>query len=150
MAYSLDFTGGERYTVHFKDLETGTILPGQIENAGYDFEWANDSKTVFFDRFNDEWRSFQIWRFSFKDGGAEETLIFQEDDVEFGAGLDKTRDDRFILIESHAAETSEIYLLDADRPTDDLQLVAPRTNGVMIELEHRDGLLYMLLSLIHI
>ncbi|MEM9773769.1 MAG: S9 family peptidase [Chloroflexota bacterium] len=144
LAYSLDTTGGERYTIYFKNLETGKLRPDTVENVGYDFEWANDSQTVFFDRLDDAWRSNQIWRFTMGDGDPDSTLIFQEDDEEFSVGLGKTRDDRFIQLLVDAAETSEVYLLDANDPLSDLRLTADRMTGVDYSVQHRNGLLYIL------
>src|SRR5262249_39069506 len=35
LAYSTDVTGGERYTLHFRDLDTGSDLPDSVENVTY-------------------------------------------------------------------------------------------------------------------
>ncbi|MFT5193622.1 MAG: oligopeptidase B, partial [Candidatus Promineifilaceae bacterium] len=144
LAYSLDTTGGERYTVYFKDLATGDIRPDQIEDAGYSFEWANDSQTVFYDRLDEAWRSYQIWRFRFGDGDPESTLIFQEDDAEFDVGLSKTRDDCYILMGIDAAETSEIHFLNANQPYSGFQMIEARSNGIDYDIDHRDGVFYIL------
>ena len=50
LAYSTDTSGAEVYTVYFKDLRTGELLPDKIENTQYYLVWANDNKTVFFTR----------------------------------------------------------------------------------------------------
>jgi oligopeptidase B len=42
MAYSIDTTGAEKYTLFIKDLSTGVLLDERIE-AVSDFEWAEDS-----------------------------------------------------------------------------------------------------------
>ncbi|MEM8860221.1 MAG: S9 family peptidase [Chloroflexota bacterium] len=144
LAYSLDTTGGERYTIYFKNLVTGQLRPDTVENVGYNFEWANDSETVFFDRLDDAWRSYQIWRFKVGDGDPDSTLIFQEDDEEFHVGTRKTRDDKFIQVRVDAAETSEVYVLDADEPYSDLRLIAERTTGIDYHLQHRSGRFYIL------
>ena len=144
LAYSLDLTGGERYTVYFKNLTTGEIHPDQIEDVGYNFVWANDSETVFYNRLDEAWRDYQVWRFRFGDGDPESTLILQEDDAEFSVGLSKTRDDRYILIGVDAAETSEIHLIDADEPYGDLRIVEPRSDGIDYDIDHRDGIFYIL------
>lgn len=144
LAYSLDTTGGERYTIYFKNLETGELRPDTVENVGYDFAWANDSQTVFFDRLNEAWRSNQIWRFKLGDGDPASTLVFQEDDEEFSVGLRKTRDGQYIQLRVDAAETSEVYVLDGDAPEGELRLIAARDNGVDYHVQHRDGLFYIL------
>lgn len=149
LAYSLDLTGGERYKVYFKNLETGDHFSDNIEDVGYNFQWANDSQTVFYNRLDDAWRDYQVWCFKFGDGDPESTLIFQEDDAEFTVGLRKTRDDQYILLGVDAAETSEIYLLDANNPYGDLQLIEARSNGIDYNIDHRGGQLYILTNCDH-
>src|ERR1700722_13648600 len=47
LAYTTDTTGFRQYTLHVKDLDTGEILPGQVERAG-SVTWAADNLTLFF------------------------------------------------------------------------------------------------------
>ena len=46
LAFSTDTTGYRQYTLQFKDLRTGKILPDRIERVT-SIAWANDNKTVF-------------------------------------------------------------------------------------------------------
>src|SRR5438034_1021220 len=47
LAYSTDTTGYRQYTLHFKDLRTGQVLPDQAERVR-GVAWASDNKTVMF------------------------------------------------------------------------------------------------------
>jgi oligopeptidase B len=47
LAYSTDTTGYRQYTLRFKDLRTGQLLPESFERVGY-VAWAPDNKTIFF------------------------------------------------------------------------------------------------------
>jgi len=42
LAYSIDTSGSEQYTIYLKDLNTGELLPDIIKNTYYSFEWIND------------------------------------------------------------------------------------------------------------
>jgi oligopeptidase B len=46
LAWSEDTTGGERYTIRFKDLETGRVLPEGVEGTSGGVAWANDGEHV--------------------------------------------------------------------------------------------------------
>ncbi len=44
LAYSVDDTGDEAFTVYVKDLEAGALLPVDIRNTSYSLEWAEDKR----------------------------------------------------------------------------------------------------------
>ena len=47
LAYSTDFTGFRQYTLQFKNLLTGSVLPDRIERVT-SAAWAADNKTIFY------------------------------------------------------------------------------------------------------
>jgi oligopeptidase B len=47
LAYSTDSTGYRQYSLHVKDLSTGTLLPDQAERVG-GIVWAKDNRTLFY------------------------------------------------------------------------------------------------------
>ena len=48
LAYGKDTLSRRIYTIHFKNLETGEMLPDSIENTSGSCCWANDNMHVFF------------------------------------------------------------------------------------------------------
>ncbi|HFC12124.1 MAG TPA: S9 family peptidase, partial [Anaerolineae bacterium] len=52
-------------------------------------------------------------------------------------------DKRYLVTGSYGIESQEIYFLAADQPTGDLQIVEPRTKGLRYDLDHRDGIFYI-------
>ena len=62
LVYSTDTTGGERYTMRFRDLDTGQESPETIEDTSYGAAWANDDATVFYVRVDEAMRPYQLWR----------------------------------------------------------------------------------------
>src|SRR5690606_24009310 len=56
----------------------------------------------------------------------------------------KTQSNRYILVDSHDHETSEIRLIDAARPDSPPRLVAPRRTAEEYQLDHGGGLVYIL------
>ena len=62
LAYSVDFTGDEAYTIHVKDLETGELLADEIRNTYYSLEWANDNATFFYTVLDEAKRPYKVFR----------------------------------------------------------------------------------------
>ena len=63
------------------------------------------------------------------------TLVYEEKDTGFFAGVDKTQSDRFFVIDTHDHETSEAYLIDTATPAAP-RLIAGRQSRVEYDVEH--------------
>ncbi|MCK4595732.1 hypothetical protein KAT73_03040, partial [candidate division WOR-3 bacterium] len=62
LAYSIDTTGSELYTLYIKDINTGELLEDIISNIGYSFAWANDNKTFFYTLVDKAKRPYKLYR----------------------------------------------------------------------------------------
>jgi len=136
LAYSVDVTGGERYELRFRDLTTGDDLPDIVPDVYYGLAWANDDHTVFYVRPDAAMRPWQVWRHRLGEPAGEDALVYQEDDERFYAGVGRTRTGRFVVVALGSKITSEAWFVDADRPGDELRVVAPRREGVEYDVEH--------------
>ncbi len=116
VAVSTDVTGGERYTLRFRDLERGTLLDDVVPDVYYGVAWADDT-TVFYTRPDEAMRPFQIWRHHLGTPAADDVLVFQEDDERFYVGVDRARSGRYLVITSASKTTSEVWLLPTAEPT---------------------------------
>jgi len=143
LAYSLDTTGAESYTLRFKDLASGKRLDDVIDGVSYGFEWANDSRTVFYTVEDHAKRPHRLFKHVLGQTG-EDALIFEEPDELFRVGLGKTKDHAFLVLSVGSIETSECRLLDADLRAGAFRLVQTRETGHRYRIEHRQGLLYIL------
>ncbi len=137
LAYSFNTDGNETYTVRVKDLLTNKLFDDEIPNTYYSFAWANDNRTFFYVTLDSAKRPYRIWRHQL--GSQEDRLVFEETDERFELSLAKTRDDAFILIESESKITSEVRFIRADKPIDDFQVIWPRRQNVLYDVEaHED------------
>ncbi len=115
LAYTVDFTGFRQYTLYIKDLETGELLPGTVERVG-SVVWAADNFTLFYTVEDEEQkRQFQFYRHMRGTPYAADVLVYQDDDERFNVGAGRTRDGKFIVMESASHTTSESWVL-ARRP----------------------------------
>jgi oligopeptidase B len=142
LAFSTDYKGDERFTLRFKDLRTGEVLPDVIEGIFYGGAWSADGSTFFYTRVDDAWRPYQVFRHQL--GTGEDTLVHQEDDERFWVGIGLTRSERFLVLSAGSKITSEVRLLDANDPTGEFRLVRPRKTGVEYGVEHAGDFFYVL------
>ena len=59
------------------------------------------------------------------------------------SAIDKTRDQKYLLLQSEAKDTSEVRYLRADRPADNFAVFLPREKGHRYYVDHREGLFYI-------
>lgn len=139
LAYSTDTTGGERYTMRFRDLSTGTEAAESIADTSYGAAWANDNVTVFYVRVDEAMRPHQLWRHRVGSDPATDVLVIEEPDEHFYLGVGRTKDDRFILCVLDSKVTSEVRVLDADDPDGAFRVIEPRRHGIEYSVDHDRG-----------
>ena len=136
LAYSLDLTGDERFTLRIKDLRTGEDLPDTVAGVFYGSAWSADASVVFYLTVDDSWRPDKVWRHAVGTDAAEDVLVFTEEDERFWVGVDLTRNQRAVQITVGSKLTTEVWLLDAHAPLSEPVLVEPRAEGVEYHVEH--------------
>jgi oligopeptidase B len=136
LAYSVDFSGDERYTLHVKDLDTGEVLADEIPDTFDGTAWSADASTLFYVTVDGTWRPDRVWRHVVGTPAAEDVVVYHDEDARFFVGVELTRSERFILISSGSKTTSEVWFVPADRPQADPVVVAPRRQGVEYQVDH--------------
>ena len=139
LAYTVDLTGFRQYTLHIKDLESGETLLGEVERVG-SVTWSADNSTLFYSVEDDEQkRQFQLFRHTLHTPHSDDTLVYQDDDERFNIGAGRTRDGKFIVLESGSHTTTECRVLPADQPTGEFTLISPREDEHEYSVDHRNG-----------
>jgi oligopeptidase B len=137
LAFATDEVGRRIYTLYFKNLETGELLPDQIPSITGNFCWAVDNQTIFYSKQNpDTLRSFQIYIHQLGTDSAKDQLIFEEKDEEFSCVVHRTKSEKFILIHSESTISSEIWFLNAESPQGEFQLMQARTPHLEYAADH--------------
>lgn len=136
LAYSVDFNGGERYTLRFRDLTTGADLPDVVDNVTYGLAWADDGRTCFYIRPDDAMRPNEVWRHALGTPAADDVLVLREDDERFYLGVERTRSGRFVLLDASSKLTSEVWFIPTDAPESEPRVIAPRDHGHEYAVEH--------------
>jgi oligopeptidase B len=143
VAYTTDTTGFRQYTLHIKDMQTGETLPGVVVRVG-SAVWAADNCTLFYTVEDEEQkRQYQLWRHSLGTPHTQDALIYQDDDERFNLGLGRTRDGKYLILESSSHIASEAQILLAAEPQGAWKLISPRRDDHEYTVDHRNGLWYI-------
>ena len=138
LAFLTDENGSEEYTLRVKELRTGEMLAEAIPDTAHGVAWANDNRTLFYVRFDETKRPDRVFRHVLGADTASDTLVFTEPDERFTFELGKTRSGQFLAVTSiNASTTSEVFLLNADKPEETFTSFAARETGVEYYIDHQ-------------
>ena len=137
LAYGVDTVGRRFYTLRFKNLTTGEMLPDVIPDVTANTAWANDNRTLFYTRQHpDNLRWYQIYRHVLGTDPAEDDLVYEEADETFTSFVYKTRSKKFVMIGSFQTLSSEMRYLDADDPGGEPRILEPRRRDHEYQVDH--------------
>jgi oligopeptidase B len=136
LAYSVDTTGDERYTLRIRDLDTGVnradIVPDTFPGATF----SPDASVVFYPTVDDSWRPDTIWRHTVGTDPSDDVAVFTEPDERFWVGVGLTRSGRYLVLDIASKITSEVRILDTNDIEGEFQVVWPRREGIEYQVEH--------------
>ncbi|WBL20489.1 S9 family peptidase [Citricoccus sp. NR2] len=114
LAYAVDTTGDERFTLRVRRLDTGEELGDVVENVSYGLAFDPTGERIFYMVPDDTWRPYQLWTLNL---GGESELLHQEDDPGFWTGFDLSAERDQLVIGSGNSEVAETWILDLTDPT---------------------------------
>jgi len=145
LAYGVDHVSRRQYTLFFKDLKSGELLPDKIDNVSGQAVWASDNKSVFYVLKDPETlREAQVMRHILGSPVTEDKLVYDETDETFSVSVGKTKSKKYITIESNQTLTSEVHLIDAAKPDGKPMVFEPRVVDRLYSVEHLNGQFYIL------
>lgn len=145
VSFGVDTVSRRKYTIQIKNLETGEILPTKIETTTGGSTWANDNKTLFYTRKDEETlRSDKIYQHILGEDPANDILVYQEEDETFNAYVYKSKSKKYIIIGSSSTMSDEYRILDANQPRGDFKLFQERVRGVEYGFSHFEDHFYII------
>ncbi|MBP1132701.1 oligopeptidase B [Serratia sp. PL17] len=144
MAVSEDVQGRRQYRISLQDIADKRWAPEVIENTSGNMVWANDGKTLFYVRNHPQTLlPYQVYRHTFGTPVTEDQRVYQEDDAAFYLSLGSSASRDYVIITISGNTTSEVRLIDANRPQRAPQLFAARHSGREYYLDHYRGEFYL-------
>ncbi len=136
LAYGTDIVSRRKYTIYFKNLETGEVLEDAIPLTTGSSVWANDNKTVYYVLKDDvTLRSEKIMKHVLGTPVENDELVFFEEDETFSTFIYKTKSEKYLVIGSESTLTSEYRFLDANNPDGGFEIIQPRTRGLEYSID---------------
>lgn len=144
-SFGTDTVSRREYTLQFKNLKTGEILPEKIENTTGNCTWAADNTTVFYIRKDEKTlRADQIFQHQLGTEVHQDVKIYTETDDTFSCYIYRSKSKKFLIIGSESTLTSEYQILEANNPHGAFRMFQKRTRGLEYSIAHYDDRFYIL------
>ncbi len=148
LAFAVDTVGRRKYTLRFKDLETGEMLPDVLPDKTGNVVWAEEGagggRTILYGEQHPETlRSYRIRRHALGTDPADDPLVYEETDEEFSCYVFKTKSREYLLIHSSQTESDEVRYLPADDPAAEPRVFLPRKPGHEYRVDHGGDRFYV-------
>lgn len=145
MVYSVDDTGRRQYTLKFKNLNTQEVLEDTIEFTTGSATWANDNKTVFYNKKDPiTLRSDKVYRHLLGTTLEKDVLVYHEKDETYNVYVGKTKSKKYLVIGSYSTMQTEYQILRADTPTGSFKIFQERTENLEYSVMHYQDAFYIL------
>jgi oligopeptidase B len=140
LAFAEDTVGRRQFTLRFKDLATGKMLPDVISNVEADVAWAADSRTVLYvEKDPQTLLGNKVRKHVLGTDPKHDPLIYEEHDESFYLGVDASKDGRYVFIGLQSTVSTEQHYADAADPQLAFRVILPRERDHEYQADHFDG-----------
>lgn len=144
LIWGYDDKGSEFYKLQVRDLTTMNELDDVVSDTNGGGTWDAQSEGFFYTRVDENHRPSKLFYHRIGSDQSEDKLIYEEKDAGFFLGVGGSSLDDYIFIDIHDHETSECWLLPADNPFAQPQLVMARQTGIEYDLASGGDVFYIL------
>jgi oligopeptidase B len=140
LAWVEDPVGRRQYTLRFKDLETGRVLPDSVPNVDPYLAWTADNRSILYlEKHPQTLLGFRVRRHVLGSDPAGDAVLYEQEDESFYTGVATSKDERYLLIISQSTVSTEYRYARADDPALAFRVILPRERDHEYHVDHLDG-----------
>ena len=138
LAYGVDFSGNERFTLRVLDIASKSHLALEIPNTTGESVWSKDGQSFFYVVNNENWRPYRVLKHTLGTDPSKDAVVYEEHDDGFFVDIDRSTSRSYLIVSTASNVTSEVRVLALESPDAELTLIAPRRYQHEYDLDH-DG-----------
>ena len=142
LAYSVDFTGGEKYSIKIYNLETKKFLKDEIDNTIGNIVWHEDQTGFFYSPTTENWRREKVMFHKLGTDSKNDKLIYHEKNPLYLTSASKTSSKKYILINIGGHDSNEVYYIDMNDKTLTPKQLSKRKDRVLVSIDHGGDYFY--------
>ncbi|MCO5056113.1 S9 family peptidase [Thermomonas sp.] len=139
LAWAEDSNGRRQHVIRFRNLATGVDYPETIPGVSGDLVWADDNRTLFYiENDPDTLLTVRVKKHVLGTDPKDDPVVYEETDDNYYLAIDRTRDERYIVIAMSSTLSSELRYAPAANPVQ-FSVLAPRARDVEYDADHFGG-----------
>lgn len=143
MAYSVDFTGDEKYSIKIFDLSKQEYLPDIIDGVGGNIVWHQEMPGFFYTPINEQMRQQKIMFHVLGSDNETDKLIFDETDNLYQVGVSKSSSREYIFISSGGHDNNGLYVIPMSDKSMQPKLVRAKEEKTYYDIDHNGDYFYI-------
>jgi oligopeptidase B len=133
----VDTVGRRLYSIMFKDMKTGRMLPDKLHGTEGQVVWFNDNKTVLYTVQDPVTLiASKVYRHVLGTSRANDVLVYEETDPTLECSISKTPSERYIMITSERTDATYQRYIDANIPRATPIVIEPLRDNVKYFADH--------------
>ena len=142
MAYSVDFTGGEKFTIKVFDLEKQEFLSDEITSTIGGIVWHENLPGFFYTPTDENWRHDKVMFHKLGKKTEQDKLVLQEPDKLYFVSAGKSSSRDYVLININGHDSNEIYFIEMSDESLTPHLIEKRKERVQYSVDHAGKYFY--------
>ncbi len=142
LAYSLDVTGSEYFTIFIRDIASNKLITKEIQNTDGNIVFSLDDKYIFYSKLDESHRARSIYRHRIGNYNSEDELIFEEKSEAFTVDISLSSDEKYYFISTSDHNTAEQYYFKADEELPKPIRIIQREKGILYTVDSWDNKFY--------
>lgn len=142
LAYSVDFTGGEKYSIKIYNLETKKFLKDTIDNTIGNVVWHEKQDGFFYSPTTENWRREKVIFHKLRTDIKDDKLIYHEKNPLYLTSASKTSSKEYILINIRGHDSNEVYYIDMNDENFTTKLLSKRKDRILVSVDHGGDYFY--------
>jgi oligopeptidase B len=140
LAFLEDTVGRRQFTLRVRDLASGRDLKERIPGLSPGVAWASDNETLYYVE-NDPVTllSTRVKKHVLGTDAQADPVVYEEKDTSFYLRIDKSGDERFVVIALGSTVSSEYRVIAADDSSSKMRILAPRERDLLYSADHIAG-----------
>ncbi len=146
LAYSIDYTGGEKYTIKIIHLTKKEYLKDEISNTIGNIIWTDNG--FFYTPIDNNWRVNKVKYHQLGTDPKQDQIVFYEKDSLYSVSINKSSSKEYIFINVSGHESNEIYYLNIINYKNNCKnnlptLIKKRINRINYTIDHNAPYFYL-------
>lgn len=165
VAFAVDYTGEENYSICFRHIDSQKDLPEDtLNNTSGSFEWGMNKNSIYYCTMDETQRPNKLWRHYLKtvvsdvgalsygafDVGMDDVRLFEEKDELFNIHVSKSRSGRFLFLTTASSTSCEQRFVDLKELSlgkkENLELISAREEKVVYFTAHATENKFLILT----